>query len=206
LLVVGVVSVGLVFVADDVTWRAVWIGVASTVLVAALVDGSALYEARRRERAVLRVAGERTGRVHGRLLAIIRTVFDVRSENDADLAQELRQLNQASIDLTVAAPAIAPPRSKLVWVLQCVHDIDEALDVAVSLGVQTSEAWRFEELDGLRVSDTFMWFSRQAEVTPRVKSGGELIAAEAADCLDLVQRRVRFFASQAGSEWRHGQL
>jgi hypothetical protein len=42
LLAVGVAAILAAFLARDVTWRAIWIGVASTTVSAALVDGSAI--------------------------------------------------------------------------------------------------------------------------------------------------------------------
>ena len=55
----GVISVYLVSVANGTTWKAVWIGVASTMFASGFVDASVQIEAVRRERAVLRIAGER---------------------------------------------------------------------------------------------------------------------------------------------------
>jgi hypothetical protein len=53
LLVAGAVAVGCIFLAESVTWKAVWIGVANTALATGFVDGSAILETRERERAVV---------------------------------------------------------------------------------------------------------------------------------------------------------
>ena len=99
LLLAGVAAVVSAIVVGSVTWKAVWIGVASSCLTGGLVDGSALLEARRRDRAVLRIAGMRVGYLHQRLLWIIGAVFDVSGEA-SDVGSALRDRHRANIDLT----------------------------------------------------------------------------------------------------------
>lgn len=56
LLLAGVAAVVSAIAVGSVTWKSVWIGVASSCITGGLVDGSALLEARRRDKAVLRIA------------------------------------------------------------------------------------------------------------------------------------------------------
>jgi hypothetical protein len=90
LLLAGAASAFLVFTTGDPTWKAVWIGLASTCLTAGLVDGSALLDARGRKRAVLRVVGHRIGFVHQRYLWIVRAAFDLSWNDAANVPDALR--------------------------------------------------------------------------------------------------------------------
>ena len=74
-------------------------------LTGGLVDGSALLEVRRRDNAVLRIAGMRVGCLHRRLLWIIGAVFDVSGE-PSDVGSALRDLHRASIDRTAMMSAV----------------------------------------------------------------------------------------------------
>ncbi|HTT50281.1 MAG TPA: hypothetical protein VMH35_02615 [Streptosporangiaceae bacterium] len=51
LLLAGMAAVVSAVAVGSVTWKAVWIGVASSCITGGLVDGSALLEVRRRDRA-----------------------------------------------------------------------------------------------------------------------------------------------------------
>ena len=123
------------------TWKAVWIGVASSCLTGGLVDGSALLEVQRRDRAVLRIAGVRVGYLHQRLLWIIGAVFDISGE-PSDVGNALRDLHRASIDLKAMMPAVVPARTRLARAMESLAQMEEALAVAVSLGAETTEAGR----------------------------------------------------------------
>ena len=96
--------------ADDVTWKAIWIGLASTTAAAGLVDCSALWETHQREQVLLRVVGQRVARIHQRMLSIIRAVFGVTAEA-RKVSGQLRAWEPRPIDLTEDA-GILPPRSK----------------------------------------------------------------------------------------------
>jgi hypothetical protein len=198
-LVVGTVAVVFVLVARDVTWKAVWIGVASTAFASALVDASAQFESFRREGAILRIAGDRVRRVHQRLLWIIDLVFDVSMGNIDGLSHELRHLKQASVDLAVPAPRVVPPHTKQQLAALWVAELYEALDGALILGVQTAEAARVERLDIAVRSSAFMFWIRDVVPTiPRVNGGVDVTASQAADLLEAVQAEFRFFAAQGG--------
>jgi hypothetical protein len=206
LLIVGTVAVVFVLVARDVTWKAVWIGVASTAFASALVDASAQFESYRREGAILRVAGDRVGRVNQRLLWIIDLVFDVSMGNVDGLSRELRQLTQPSIDMAGQAQGIAPPQTKQRLAALWVAELYEALDGALILGVQTVEADRVERLDmAVRSSAFIFWIRDVVPTIPRVDGGVDVTASQAADLLDAVQAEFRFFAAQGGKRWKYGK-
>jgi hypothetical protein len=205
LLLAGVAAVISAIAAGSLTWKAVWIGVASSCLTGGLVDGSALIEARRRDRAVLRIAGMRVGYLHQRLLWIIDAVFCVSGE-PSDVGAALRDLQPASIDLTAMMPELVPARTRLARALESLAQLEEALAVAVSLGTQTSEASRFEQLDAaLRQNQFYAWL-KSAAVTPGPLDEHSSLASGAADVLDAVQAQFRFFAGLSGPGWRYGQL
>ena len=205
LLLAGIPAVVLAITVDSVTWKAVWIGVASTSITAGLVDGSALLEARRRDNAVLRIVGVRVGYLHQRLLWIITAVFDVSGE-PADVGVALRELHRATIDLTSVMPGIAPPGTRLAKAAESLSQLEEALAVAVSLGTQTTEAERFERLDAaLRLNPFYVWL-KSASLTPTIVDEDSALANGAADALDAVHTQFRFFAGRGGESWRYGQL
>jgi hypothetical protein len=205
LLVAGVAAVVSAVAVGSVTWKAVWIGVASSCLTGGLVDGSALLEVRRRDRAVLHIAGVRVGYLHQRLLWIIGAVFDVSGE-PADVGSALRDLHRASIDLTAIMPALVPARTRLVRATESLAQLEEALAVAVSLGTQTSEAGRFEQLDAALRSNHFYGWLKSPSLTPRILDEDSALANGAADVLDAVQAQFRFFANHGGQSWRYGKL
>jgi hypothetical protein len=204
LLLAGAAGVVAAIAVGSVTWKAVWIGVASSCLTGGLVDGSALLEARRRDRAVLRIAGMRVGYLHQRLLWIIGAVFDVSGE-PSDVCSALRDLS-ASIDLTATMPGVAPARTRLVRAIESLAQLEEALAVAVSLGTQTAEATRFEQLDRALRSNHFYRWLKSASLTPRILDEDSALANGAADALDVVQTQFRFFADRGGQSWLYGQL
>ena len=103
LLLAGVASVLIAILAASTTWKAVWIGVASTCATAGLVDASALLELMRREKAILRVVGPRIGFVHQRFLWVLANVFDLPPTEPIGVAPALRALVAPRVDLTVAA-------------------------------------------------------------------------------------------------------
>jgi hypothetical protein len=205
LLLAGVAAVVAAVAVGSVTWKAVWIGVASSCLTGGLVDGSALLEVRRRDKAVLRIAGMRVGYLHQRLLWIIGAVFDVSGE-PWDVGSTLRDLHRASIDLTAMMPTVVPARTRLVRATESLAQLEEALAVAVSLGTQTTEAWRFEQLDAALRSNHFYGWLKSASLAPRILDEDSALANGAADVLDAVQTQFRFFADHGGQTWRYGQL
>jgi hypothetical protein len=205
LLLGGVAAVVLAIAVGSVTWKTVWIGVASSCITGGLVDGSALLEARRRDRAVLRIAGVRVGYLHQRLLWIIGAVFDVNGE-PSDVDSALRDLHRASIDLTAMMPGSYRPAPRLARAMESLAQLEDALTVAVSLGTQTTEAGRFERLDAALRSNQFYEWLKGASVTPRVLDEDSALANGGADALDAVQTQFRFFADHGGESWRYGQL
>jgi hypothetical protein len=205
LLLAGVVAVIGAIAAGSVTWKAVWIGVASSCLTGGLVDGSALLETRRRDRAILRIAGMRIGYLHQRLLWIIDAVFCISGE-PSDVGSALRDLHRARIDLTAMMPGLVPARTRLARALESLAQLEEALAVAVSLGTQTTEASRLEQLDAALRQNRFYAWLKSAAVTPDILDEYSSLASGAADALDAVQTQFRFFAGLSGRSWRYGQL
>jgi hypothetical protein len=205
LLLAGVAFLISAVAAGSVTWKAVWIGVASSCLTGGLVDGSAQLEARRRDRAILRIAGMRVGYLHQRLLWIIDAVFSVSGE-PAEVGSALRAFDRESTDLTTKMPGLVPARTRLARALESLAQLEEALAVAVSLGTQTTEASRLEQLDtALRQSHFYAWL-KSAAVSPGRPDDYPALASQAADVLDAVQAQFRFFADLTGPGWRYGQL
>jgi hypothetical protein len=205
LLLAGVAAVVSAIAVGSVTWKSVWIGVASSCITGGLVDGSALLEVRRRDRAVLRIAGVRVGYLHQRLLWIIGAVFDVGGE-PSDVGSALRDLHRARIDLTAMMPGVVPVRTRLVRAMESLAQLEDGLAVAVSLGTQTTEAGRFEQLDGTLRSNHFYVWLKSASVTPRILDEDSALANGAADALDAVQTQFRFFADHGGESWWYGEL
>ena len=90
--------------------------------------------------------------------------------------------------------------------MESLAQLEDALAVAVSLGTQTTEAGRFEELDRALRSNRFYEWLKSASVTPRILDEDSALANGAADALDAVQAQFRFFADHGGESWRYGQL
>jgi hypothetical protein len=186
LLVVGAVSGLVAACAVSETSRAIWIGLSSTTAAAALVDGSALLGSRRHEQVLIRMISVRLHRINQRLWSIVAAVFDVEGEPDATIAR-LRSWEEKPIDLTTPVPAVAPQRPRRQWILECIQQIDELLDVVISLGAETRAAGSIERLDcAMR---TGFVIAMRSDV-PVWRGGGAIFAAEAAGLLEVV-REVR---------------
>ena len=112
----------------------------------------------------------------------------------------------ARIDLTAMMPGVVPARTRLARAMESLAQLEDALAVAVSLGTQTTEAGRFERLDGALRSNPFYEWLKGASVTPRILDEDSALANGAADALDAVQTQFRFFADHGGESWRYGQL
>jgi glutathionyl-hydroquinone reductase len=90
--------------------------------------------------------------------------------------------------------------------MESLAQLEDALAVAVSLGAQTTEAWRFEQLDAaLRTNDYDAWL-KGASLTPKLLDEDSALVNAAADALHAVQAHFRFFAKLGGRSWRYGQL
>jgi hypothetical protein len=90
--------------------------------------------------------------------------------------------------------------------MESLAQLEDALAVAVSLGTQTTEAGRFEQLDGALRSNPFYEWLKSAWMTPRILDEDSALANGAADALVTVQTQFRFFADHGGESWRYGQL
>ncbi len=103
-------------------------------------------------------------------------------------------------------PAVVPARTRLVRATESLAQLEEALAVAVSLGTQTTEAGRFEQLDAALRSNHFYGWLKSAPLTPTILDEDSALANGAADALDAVQTQFRFFADHGGQSWHYGQL
>ena len=103
-------------------------------------------------------------------------------------------------------PTVVPARTRLARAMESLAQLEEALAVAVSLGTQTTEAGRFEQLDAaLRLSHFYGWL-KSAPVTPSIVDEDSALANGAADVLDVVQTQFRFFADRGGQTGQYGRL
>ncbi len=204
LLLVGLAAIAATLVAHDVTWRAIWIGVASTTVTGGLVDGSALMEARRRERAVLRAAGDRVGAARSMFFLIIDAMFG-GAEHIGFSASALREVREpVSIDLDEDAH-VMPPRSRRVQVIYLTDQLTDALHEALRLGSQTSEAPRFEEIDsGMRRNGFVLYLHSVIAQGLQFDPLPPRYVHSAADALDLLDKHLRFFQRIAGASWQYG--
>jgi hypothetical protein len=76
--------------------------------------------------------------------------------------------------------------------------IGAVFDVRVSLGVEITEAERFEQLDAALRSNPFYAWLKGAAVTPGILDEDSALAGAAADALDALHIQFRFFAGLAG--------
>lgn len=197
---VGFAAIVAATVATSVTSKAIWIGVVSTTLTAALVDGSALLEARRRDRALLKVAGDRVGDLRAHYRLVLNTMYNVTG---SEASAELRQMAPPSVDLSESS-GFLPPTTKGDWLTHTTQHMAFVLDQALQLGATTSEAWRFVELDlAMRENALILYLqsvvSAGAVFDPQPKEH----LTSAADLLDLLDENCGFFKKVAGAEWKY---
>jgi len=204
LLLVGVAAIAATFLAHDVTWRAIWIGVASTTVSAGLVDSSALLEFRRRDRAVLRVAGDRVGAARALFMMVIDAMLGGVSDIEHFSARGLREVKEAvSIDLDEDSHMM-PPRSRRVQVTYMTQQMTDALHEALRLGSQTSEALRFEEIDsGMRRNGFVLYLHSVIAQGFQFDPLPPRYIHSAADALDLLEKHLEFFRHVAGDSWQY---
>ncbi|MGO9448293.1 MAG: hypothetical protein ACLQQB_11635 [Solirubrobacteraceae bacterium] len=198
----GVISVYLVSVANGTTWKAVWIGVASTMFASGLVDASVQIEAVRRERAVLRIAGERVARINQNVLLLISSAFDLQVDV-SEMHATLAALTDHKIDLSAIAPRVFPEQTKLQGVMVHLAEIDQSLEFAVTLGSLTHAAARLERLDDSIRSSVFLIALRHASINPRMS--GPVLVDSARELFETMREQHRWFGRRGGSTWRAGR-
>lgn len=104
------------------------------------------------------------------------------------------------------APGVAPPRSRQVLVTQLVADIDIEHETLVGLVGLTSELLALDELDDVLHRSPFLGWSREvAPLIPAVATS-DVLASQAADLIEAVQRSMRPAARAAGASWRFGDI
>jgi hypothetical protein len=212
LLLGGVAAAIGVPIADDSTWQSIWVGLSSTAITAGLVDGSALLEARARERAVLHLVGVRVGQMHQSLLRVIYAVFGISLDSASEVSARLRSLEtEREILLEENVVGQVPPITVQANLIRLVRNVDAVLDTALDLGVLTAEASRVQRLDEALRHGHFMSVLRVMIPQAPVLGFGKFVAnrelaKEAADAVDAVQAEFRFFARQGGKGWRYGHL
>lgn len=202
LLLVGVAAIAAALLADEVTWRAIWIGVASTTVSAGLVDASAILEFKRRDRAVLRVAGDRVGAARSMFMLIIDAMFGGVLDAERFSASGLREVQEA-VSLNLDEDSLMmPPRSRRVQVIYMTQQMTDALHEALRLGSQTSEAPRFEQIDSALRRNSFVLYLHSV-----IAQGFQFdplppkYIHSAADALDLLDKHLGFFQHIAGASW-----
>jgi hypothetical protein len=105
--------------------------------------------------------GIAVGSVTWEAVWIIGAVFDISGE-PSDVDSALRDLHRANIDLIAMMPGLVPARTRLARAMESLAQLEDALAVAVSLGTQTTEAGRLEQLDGaLRSNRFFEWLKKR---------------------------------------------
>lgn len=191
--------------ANDVTWRAIWIGVASTTVTAGLVDASALLAARKRERSVLRIAGDRVGVARAIFRELLDAMFGGLFEMGWPSSHDLRQVQEpVSIDLDEDA-GVMPPRSRRIQIIHLTGLLTDALGEALRLGADTSEAFRFEEIDsGMRRNDFVLYLHSVIGQGFQFDPLPPKFIHSAADALDLLEKHLAFFRRIAGASWQYG--
>ena len=201
LAIAGVISVYLVSVANGTTWKAVWIGVASTMFASGLVDASVQIDAGRREKAVLRIAGQRVARINQNVLRLISSAFDLQVDV-SEMQTTLTALTDHKIDLSAIAPRVIPQQTKLQGVVFYLAEIDQSLEFAVTLGSLTYAAARLERLDDAIRSNVFLLAMRNASINPRMS--GPVLVDSARELFDTMREQHRWFGRRGGSTWRSG--
>jgi hypothetical protein len=204
----AIASAVLATVANDIAWIAIWIGLAATLAVGALVDFAAVLEQDRRLRPIRGAVGRRIGKLHQILLAIVSTTFDdLEVASATDWPSALRASPEGPIDLSTAAK-VYPPRTRQQRIVELRAELNATVEELVSLsaaGVLTGEVNR---LDQALTTSAFLSLVRTAfAITPGYKNGST-IARDAADLLEQVQREMpaaaAAAAAAAGSSWRYG--
>lgn len=198
----GVISVYLVSVADGTTWKAVWIGVASTMFASGLVDASVQIDSMRREQAVLRIAGQRVARINQNVLRLISSAFDLQVDV-SKMHATLAELTDHEIDLSAVAPRVFPEQTKLQGVVVYLAEIDQSLEFAVTLGSLTYAAARLERLDDAIRSNVFLLAMRNASINPRMS--GSVLVDSARELFETMREQHRWFGTRGGSTWRSGR-
>lgn len=177
-------------VARDPTWKAVWIGVASTAFASGAVDASGIWETRRRERAVLAIVARKVRTIYQQFSLLIGAVFDEAAGQPPPLGARLRATTQASWDPTLPAN-IWPARLRRELVEDCARVIEAELNAAVELGLQTSHADRLVRLESA-VDGAFLRTVIAARAVG-VRDGMDVLGGQAADAFDVIEREWAFF-------------
>lgn len=104
----------------------------------------------------------------------------------------------------MAQAKVVPARTQQVWVAQCLSELDENLQVALSLGVMTGEVERFIQVDDALRSGPFMTWVRSG--AGQALRNTSLLAEDAAKVLSAVQEHFQFFAERQRPGWKFGSL
>lgn len=120
---------------------AIWVGLASSALTAALVDASALLEARRRLRALPAVALRRYRRAAQELDQLAMALFET-----SDAAQLRALVLPLAVDLSGRAK-VFPSRSRREYASELIRSLDDAVDVMLGFAAAGVMAAEIAELD-----------------------------------------------------------
>ncbi len=177
---------------DDPTYLSIWVGVTSTAFAAALVDASAVLEARRRTASIERVVHRRLRQARQVVLSQIRVVFAaLPTTSEVRLAQSLRALPDTPIDLRTAPADVYPERTRQTYLRELQGQLQALLDELSSFlaaGVLTDE---LEAVDRLLRGHPFMILIRDVLVSDIWLKTSTVPAEQAAELLDQLESVLR---------------
>ena len=196
-ILLGVVAVGKVVETPHPTSKATWIGLASTLITAGLVDASGLLDTAARERAVLQITLDRLHKAIWRLTSILTMVFKLEGEEATitGMKQTLAGTTMASVDLSEEVEVFPQKLEKRELVLKARDRMAEYLDAAIELGAATSQARRFHRLYSASEENGFMLYLR--DVAP-IKVLARIEPDDALQLLDDLQSEVEWLTKRLG--------
>jgi hypothetical protein len=136
------------FIAQSTTGEAIWIGTASTLIVAGLVDGSAQWETQLQERMVLRLVAERIAKFHLAYLLLLLGVFGE--------APDLPLPAQVTINFDAPVAGFMPRRTVAQHVRSQLREMDANLEAAIALSCLTSAASQCAQIGDALGSSSFI--------------------------------------------------
>ena len=192
----GIVSICLASAANETTWKAVWIGVASTALAAGLVDASVQIERAAREQAIIRVASQRIARINKSVAFLVRSAYEIDAYG-SDLHDQLDALaDDHETDATELEYGMGPDRTKGEWWALALQEIDRDMELAVTLGSLTYAAARVERLEQIIRSNWFLIILRT--VPPIEKIHGAHVKQAAVELFEVMAYLDFWFARRSG--------
>jgi len=166
LLIGGGISAVLVALTLDITWQAIWIGLAATCLSAGLVDASAVWGRHRQLQPVRRLAARRVGHINSLILQMVSLVFEgFRAEEADPYIACLRASPDGPLDLSTPAQVI-PPLSKAQHAWELLRELRQVQADCLSFAGAGVLGTELEQLDQILTSSVFLSFAESAPVMP----------------------------------------